>query len=239
MALLKQSFIQSINRALDNEYFSLTDFEVKFPDSGSELAFISFAHNKKYYFTIHEGSKLKGIAALTAVTKDSVVPITTECPGNYKTVEHHYHDSFDSCVYRISNWCANIREDLRTSSPVFKEIDDLKEQFEEHIKAHIENPEDPISISEKEAIAARFDALYAKFEELKERHDITEAQLRDIQKDFEIIKGNASQYPKGLWANLTSSRLISLLKKIATSPEGRKLMFEGAKKLLLGNGTST
>ncbi|MFZ2302737.1 MAG: hypothetical protein WAW10_12825 [Gallionella sp.] len=238
MALLKQSFIQSINRALDNEYFSLTDFDVKFPVSGDKLAFISFAHNTKYYFIIHEGSKLKGIAAITAATKDSVVPITTECPGNYKTIEEHYHESFDSCVYRISNWCKNIREDLRTNSPVFKEIDDLKQQFEEHIKAHIENPEDPISISEAAAISARFDTLYAKFEELKERHEITEAQLRDVKKDFEIIKGNASEYPKGLWANLTASRLVSLLKKIATSPEGRKLMFEGAKKLLLGNGPS-
>ena len=242
MALLKQSFIQSINQTLDNEYFSLGDFNIKYPDSGNTLALISFAHNEKYYFIIHEGSKLKGLAALTAsvgARAENVVPITTECTGDYKTVEENYHDSFDDCLSRISHWCRNVREDLRTSSPVFKEIDDLKQQFEEHIKSHIENPDDSISATEAEAIYARFDALYAKFEELKERHEITEAQLRDIQKDFKIIKENASQYSKGLWANLTSNRLVSLLKKIATSPEGRKLMFEGAKRLLLGNSTNT
>lgn len=239
MTLLKQSFIQSISRALDNEYFSYADFDVQFPDSGNALALISFAHSKKYYFKIHEGSKFRGIAALTAPHKDEIVPITTESPGDYKSVEQHYHDSFESCVYRISSWCKNIRDDLRVTTPIFKEIDDLKQQFEEHIKDHIENPEEPISSSEIEAISARFDALYAKFEELKEKHEITEAQLQGIQKDFKIIKDNASIYPKGLWANLTTNRLVSLLKKIAISPEGRKLMYEGAKKLLLGSGSDT
>jgi hypothetical protein len=236
MALLKRSFIQLINQALDNEYFSLADFNVEFPESGKKLAVITFAHNKKYYFMIHEGPEGKGLAALASMDSNTV-PITTECPGDYKTVEEHQHKSFNDCVRRISYWCKNIRDDLRTSMPAFKEIDDLKRQFEEHIKDHLENPEEPISAIEAEAISARFDALYQKFEELKEKHEITAAQLKDIQKDFEIIKSNASLYPKGLWANLTSSRLVSLLKKIAISPEGRKLMYEGAKKLLLGGGT--
>ncbi len=235
MAQLKQSFMQSINRALDNEYFSLADFNVKFPESGNELAVILFAHNEKYYFFIREGSEGNQVFALTAALTDrKVVPITTECPGDYKTVEVHQHKSFDNCIYRISRWCENIRDDLRANTPAFKEIDDIKKQFEEHLKDHIQNPEELFSAVEAEALSARFDELYKRFEELEDRHEITEAQLRDIQKEFEIIKGGTSQYPQGLWASLTSSRLVSLLKRMAMSPEGRKLMYEGAKKLLLG-----
>ena len=236
MALLKQSIIRQIHQELDNDYFSFTDFDITFPDSGHVLALITFAHNSKYFFRISEefkGSAITAFAASMHGDKERT-PATVECPGDYKMEETHFLKSIDDCVSRISTWCRNIQDDLRMRNPVFREIDELKAQFDAHIEEHISNPEEPISSAEVEAIAARFDDLYAKFEELKVRHEITEAQLRDIRKDFGIIKSNANQYPKGLWAKLTSSRLISLLKKVAMSSEGRKLMYEGAKQLLLG-----
>jgi len=224
--------MKSIYDALDNKIFSVDDFVVEFPKSGSVLAKIKFAHHNGYYFNIAEVQKVRGVAAMAALSSGVEIPATIECPGDYKRVEENRFESFDSCIVRIQRWCENIRSDLKTKMPVYKDLDELKHQFEQHINEHIRNPDEEISDSEVQKINEKFDALYAEFVKLSEEHKITQAMLEEIKKDFDIIKGNATQYSKGMWANLAKNRIVQVIKKIAGSPEGRKLMFEGAKRLL-------
>lgn len=233
MSQLKVSTMKSIYDALDNQIFSADDFVVEFPKTGSVLAKVKFAHNNDYYFHIAEVQKARGVAAtIASFTDDERIPATIECPGDYKRVEENRVGSFDSCISRIQRWCENIKADLKTKIPVYKDLDDLKRQFEQHISEHIKNPEDQLSEEEVRKINDKFDALYAEFVKLSEEHKITQSLLSEIKKDFEIIKGNATQYSKGMWANLAKNRIVQVIKKVAGSPEGRKLMYDGAKRLL-------
>jgi len=225
--------MKSIYDVLDNNIFSVDDFVIEFPNTGSVLAKIKFAHNNDYYFHITEAQKARGVAATIAAYSDSVrVPATVECPGDYKRVEENRFESFDFCINRIQRWCENIRSDLKTKIPIYKDIDDLKRQFEQHINEHIQNPDEQISDEEVQKINEKFDALYAEFVKLSVEHKITQGLLNEIKRDFDIIKGDATQYSKGMWANLAKNRIVQVIKKVAGSPESRKLMFEGAKRLL-------
>lgn len=233
MSQLKTSTMKSVYDALDNNIFSSDDFIVEFPKTGSVLAKIKFAHNSDYYFHIAELQKARGAATTLAALSDYVtVPGTIECPGDYKRVDENRHESFYSCIIRIKRWCENIRADLNTKIPVYKDLDELKRQFEQHINEHIQNPDEQMSDEEVKKISEKFDALYAEFARLSEEHKITQSVLGEIKKDFEIIKENATQYSKGMWANLTKNRIVQVIKKVAGSPEGRKLMYDGAKRLL-------
>ena len=219
--------------ALDNDVFSADDFIVEFPENGNVLAKIKFLHGGDYYFHITELPKSKGVAATMAVLSgEEKVPATIECPGDYKKIEENKFDSFDVCVRRIRNWCVNIRSDLKTRFPVYKDLEDLKSQFDQHIQEHIKNPDDMITAEEVEKINQKFDALYAEFVTLSDEHKITKMLLAEIKKDFDTIKGNATQYSKGIWAQLAKNKIMSVIKKVGGSPEGRKLMYEGAKRLL-------
>lgn len=234
MSQLKASTMKSVYDALDNQIFSADDFIVEFPKTGSVLAKIHFAHNNDYYFHIAELQKKSlGIAAtLAAIADDVIVPGTIECPGDYKRVEEKRFESFNSCIIRIRGWCENIRADLKTKIPVYKDLDELKRQFEQHVNEHIQNPDEHMSEEEVKKMNEKFDALYAEFVKLSEEHKITQDLLGEIKRDFEIIKGNATQYSKGMWAKLTKNRIVQVIKKVAGSPEGRKLMYDGAKRLL-------
>lgn len=232
MSQLNASAIKCVYDALDNKLFSSDDFVVEFPKTGNTLAKIKFAHNNNYYFHIVEAPKVRGIAAIATLSDDTRVPATIECPGDYKRVEENRFESFDSCIYRIQHWCENIRTDLTTKIPVYKDINDLKRQFEQHINEHIQNPDEPISEEEIQKIYEKFDTLYAEFVKLSEEHKITQGVLAEIQKDFEIIKENATQYSRGMWAQLAKNRIVQVIKKVGGSPEGRKLMYDGAKRLL-------
>jgi len=224
--------MKSIYEALDNKIFSVDDFMVEFPNADRILAKIRFIHNNDYYFHITEVSKSEGIAAIVALSKDVKVPATIESPGDYKKVEVNRFESFDSCINRIINWCENIRLDLCTRFPVYKDLDELKRQFDQHIQEHIHNPSDLVSVEELNRINEKFDTLYAEFVKLSEEHKITKGLLDEIKRDFETIKANATQYTKGMWANLAKNRIVQIIKKVGGSPEGRKLMYDGAKRLL-------
>nr|MDH4482212.1 hypothetical protein [Rhodoferax sp.] len=78
------------------------------------------------------------------------------------------------------------------------------------------------------------DSFTERMKKLEEEHSITQAQLNELVSVIEGIKSNAESLPKGIWAGLTKNRMVSILKKIAISPEGRKFALEAAEKFLLG-----
>lgn len=231
MAKVKQSVIETIYKALDNKYFTIADFDINF-ESKDEIVLIRFKHRKGFFFVIKEQFVRPGGIAAMATLEGKHVPATIEAPGDFKAEESHHFDSFEACIKRIPTWCKNIYEDLRSKSLLADEFDDLRQKFEEHINEHLTEPESSFSIDEVEILQARFEELYRQFQDLFEKHLITEEALKEIKGEFETIKQNARDLNKGLWANLTKNKMIRVLKMLGTSKDARNLMFEGAKKLL-------
>ena len=141
---------------------------------------------------------------------------------------------FDECIHRIPNWCKNLRKELQASSPELKELRELQEDLERRFQQHIEDPESHFSTEELEQVYRNLDSFAERMKKLEEEHSITQAQLNELVSVIEGIKSNAESLPKGIWAGLTKNRMVSILKKIAISPEGRKFALEAAEKFLLG-----
>jgi hypothetical protein len=119
---------------------------------------------------------------------------------------------------------------------VLDEFDDLRAQFDKHIKEHLEDPEAPFTAEELDRINKKFDELYQQLAALAAKHEVTEKELNQVKRQFDLLKQNAGDYPKGMWANLAKNRLITALRKVAASKEAEKLMYEGARKLLGWDG---
>jgi hypothetical protein len=235
MPRLNKTKLNEVLSHLDNQHFTLSDFDVEFPDHGDYYVSVTFRHNTQYFFRISEGSSsFSAIAALTSGAERKTKPITHESPGDFKATQAQSFETFDECVHRIPSWCSNLRTELRASSPDLQELRELHEDLERRFQQHIEDPESHFSTEELEQVYKNLDSFAERVKQLEEEHSITKAQLNELIAGIEGIKSNAASLPKGMWAGLTKNRMVSIFKKIAMSPEGRKFALEAAEKFLLG-----
>jgi len=225
MARLKKSTIEQIYNQLAQGPFTTGDFILTFPDQGENLVFIEFRHNPEYNFCIYESTPLGQVLAPKK-------PTVQERPGEFKTTESKVYDSFDMCIYRISSWTENIKKDLKASIPAFDDFEKLRAEFENYIAGNMTDPERPFNAEQLSAIEKKFAELTERFEELEAKHIVTEEQLEIVREELSEIQASSSQYPKGVWAKLSSSRLAQLSVKLAKTNEARQLMLAAAKKLL-------
>lgn len=238
MPRLNKTKLNEVFSYLENKHFTRSDFEVEFPDQGNYYVSITFRHNEKYYFHIgEESSTYTSIAAITGGVEREKKPQIHESPGDFKAKQSQSFSTFDECIRRIPVWCNNLNTELRAGNPELKELKELQEDLERRFQQHIEDPESYFSPEEIERIYQNLDAFAERMKKLEEEHSITKAQLDELVSGIEGMKVNAESLPKGVWAGLTRNRVISVIVKIATSPEGRKLALEAAEKLLLGNKT--
>lgn len=238
MPRLNKTKLNEVFLYLENRHFTRSDFEVEFPDQGDYYVSITFRHNNKYYFHIgEESAPFASIAAITGSVEREKKPQIHESPGDFKSKHSQSFDTFDACIRRIPVWCNNLNTELRAGNPELKELKELQEDLERRFQQHIEDPESYFSPEEIERVYQNLDAFAERMKKLEEEHAITKAQLDELISGIEGMKDNAASLPKGIWAGLTKNRVISVLVKIATSPEGRKLALEAAEKFLLGNKT--
>lgn len=239
MAKIKQVIIEQIYRQLDGNFFSIPDFEVKFPDDSNVYLEIFFRHDPSYFFTVSEEYESQsGFAGFVGQLDRKKKPHTKEAPGNFKAVEWHVHSDFDAALSRIDTWCKNLNGELRAKTPALKELEALRAQFDERFSADVTDPENRFTPDELTSLAQKFDLLQEKLTSLEELHQITKQELDAALIDIKSIKDNAANLPKGLWAKITKSRIVALMGRVASSPEGRKFMLEAAEKLLLSNDSA-
>lgn len=235
MSRLNKAKQNEVISYLNNKNFTLSDFEIEFPDQGDFYVSVVFRHDPKYYFRIgEEYSSLSAVIAISSGADRKAKPRTYEAPGEFKAKQIESCETFDDCILRIPIWCSNLSTELHASSPQLNELRELQEELETRFQQHIDDPESHFSPEELDRVYRTLDSLAEQIKTMEEDHAITKAQLNELISGIEGIKSNAASLPKGIWAGLTKNRLISLLKKIATSAEGRKLALEAAEKYLLG-----
>lgn len=235
MSRLNKTKLNEVLSYLDNRHFTLSDFEVEFPDQGNLYVSVTFRHSPNYFFRISEElGTLATIASYASGAERKARPQTFEAPGEFKAQQVHQCSTFDECIQRIPTWCLNLFHELQARNPELNQLRELQAELESRFQQHIEDPESHFSKEELERVYQNLDSLAEKIRRMEEDHAITQAQLKDLLAGIDGAKGNAAFLPKGIWAGLTKNRLVSLFTKIATSPEGRKLALEAAEKFLLG-----
>ncbi|MDD2540992.1 MAG: hypothetical protein PHH28_08100 [Desulfuromonadaceae bacterium] len=241
MPQLKQSFIKEISDAIDRSCFTLADFQVEFPDSGSTLMKIFFKYNNNYRFIVYEKAESEtinikeGYSVMPKIREEKRKWVTTyllEAPSDYKAVDEEPIYSLDEIPKKIPQWCVNIHKELSIPINSSDNFEKFREELEELIKNDIDDETAKFNPDEIENLAKKIDSLFEKFEELKERNVLTEAELKKVKEQLEEVKSSSKTYPKGVWARVTNNRLIRIIVDFTKSKEGRELITDGIKEML-------
>lgn len=224
--MLRKAVQEKIVKTLDSSCFTASDFQIDTPANGDPLLQMTFRHHLGYSYIMKERIEKDANGDRVSVF------YVTVSPGDHKLQETDNFYEFSDVIKSITAWCRNIKSELRATIPVFDDVDMLREKIEEHIKAHVEDPEGKFDASELQDIREKFEALYATLEELKEHKKVTEAELNKLKKELQAIQEDAKYYPKGTWLKTASNKIFGTLTKIAASKEGRGIITDSARKLI-------
>lgn len=220
MSQLKPSFTREIRDALENSKFTLSDFEIEYPETGRNLLRITFIHKPGYSFLLTEEYRQLEYAYIAKMI-----------PGEFKLQESS-QISLGGAVDEIPKWCENIRRDLYALAPKIDPLEQLRQQLHRNLDELVSNPEEYFSQNELDLVDERFNRLYADIADLKEDYALTKQQLAALKKEIEEFKQSARAYPKGIWARITSNKLVKTAGSIVNSTEGRKFLFQQIQRAL-------
>jgi len=239
MSQLKPSFINEIRLSLEKSRFTTDDFELELPKSGNVLAKISFLHKPEYFLALLEEQKREQVTTeqkyLYSTRTEYVTHVELSVrtvPGAFKLRQDTDISELGEVLKIIPKWCDSIRDDLYALMPAPDPLEELRQQFKSKLDEIVNEPNTFFSEEELAVVDKRFDQLYEEISQLREQHSLTKQQLDAIQKEIEEFKKSARAYPKGIWAKITSNKLLKTTGQILNSPEGRALMFQGIRRVL-------
>lgn len=243
MSQFKPSFVKEIYDSLRNSCFSIHDFEVELPSKGKVLLNIRFKHKSNYCLTVSEETETSvseytdSFATLISPTRKEkntyTVHYVSMCPGEYKLNERVPLSGIREVTSLIPKWCNYINDDISARLDIGDGFESLREQLEELISTSVTDESEMFTGDELDKVKEKLDHLYSKFEELKEKNLLNEAELKKIKSQLAEAKDKAHSYPKALWARVTNNKILQTLGDFAKSKEGRELVLEGIKKLFL------
>lgn len=244
MPQLKPSFIAELKSSFEGSTFTGADFEFDFPDRGNPLVKVKFLHKPEYLLLCSEIEKQERVTVsrkFTLETLDetrrySIIQVTIT-PGEYKARDEIEISKLGELTEIVPKWCDYIRADLYALAPKIDPLKELREKFNTDIESGIDDPEAFFSESEVNAIGKKFDEMLSQLNQLKDEFSLTKQQLDEVRKEVEHFKSSAKKLPKGIWAKVTSNKLVQTFGKFINTPEGRKFLFDQAKRLLGGEST--
>ena len=219
MGILRKTFQREVFDILDSSVFTASDFEVSFGDSEQNefLIMIKFISNPEYIYGIYRSS-----AGGNWVRRK---------PGDFENEdEKGPYSKLSDTLIGIPDWCEEVRNELKASQPLYSEIDKLREIIEEHIKG--KNSDDEFSVEEISILRNKLEQLEKRVVNLEKDKVITETQLEEFKAGMNQVKEDLEYYPKKTWIRTASNKLLHIVMAIGKSKEGRRLLEDGAKKLI-------
>lgn len=243
MSQLKPSFVKDIFASLESARFTGDDFTIDLPKSGRVLAKITFKHKADYGLVLTEEDKEDQVTIKTNYDLQSRTErrrytsyFVKMIPGEFKTEAVTEVDSPGDLLRMIPQWCDHIRTDLYALAPRPDPIEELRKKLEADVDRMVDEPGAYFSEKEIQAVDTRFDELFAKISEMREQFLLTKQQLELLQREFAEFKQSARVYPKGLWAKITSNKLVKATGRFINTPEGRQFLFQQLRRAIGGDG---
>ena len=84
----------------------------------------------------------------------------------------------------------------------------------------------------RDELRKKFKELESRVVKLEQDKIITETQLKAFQDGVWQISSDVEYYPKKTWLKTAPNKLVQLVVAIGKSSEGRKIIADGARKLL-------
>jgi len=219
MSTLRKTIQREVLSILDEGIFTADDFSVVFGDTEDEswLVNITFNHEPSFQFNIGSENSIG----------NHHVEIS---PGAIHDTEYHDY-SFEDALAEIDDWCYSIREELKATKPVYRELDELRVLIEEQLSTSLSDSEE-FSVPEINELREKLSALSSRVEDLEKENIITQKQLDEFKRGMHVIDEGIEIYPKKTWLKTATNKLVMVVASVGKSQEGRKILAEGARKLL-------
>ena len=219
MGKLRRTIQRQVQESLDSSVFTSEDFTVGFGDPNHDqwLVYITFIHDEEFTFGI--GGKSVGLG-------HHVI----RSPGEVQQKETSW-ESFDAAVALIPEWAREIRNELRASKPIYKELDELKGLINEQLQQSVDDTEE-FTVEEINTLRQKFKELQSRVENLERDNLITKKQLDEFKSGLAEVDEEMDYYPKQTWLKTASNKLVKVITSIGKSQEGRKILADSARKLI-------
>lgn len=218
MPKLRTAVIDNILRHLELTDFGVMGFTPEFPDKGDYLCVISFSAEPKYQIKFEE----------VMAGKISV----RQSPGVYKNNDARVLDNLDSAIAMIADWSQRIREELIATSRKKESIEDIAETVDRYIKEKVSEPDVRFSSQELNDVRDRLSRLEERFAELLDSEEITKPELEKLKNVTNSANYDAQVFTKRVWYKTSFSKILSTVKTIVLSKEGRDILSGVVKKQL-------
>lgn len=217
MPKLRHSVIETILTRLETSRFGLAAYKAEFPDRGDTLFRITFTPDPTYTLELSESRNTIWLNMI---------------PGEFKTRDTVNCESIDTAISLIGIWTSNISSELIALGCKRPSIDDIVNTIDSYINEKITEPDTKFDQSEIEQLKTRLANLENKFNELLSATEITKTEHQNIKRDIDSAVKDVTIYSKRVWYKTSMAKVLSTVKAIATSKEGRDLIATAAKKAL-------
>ena len=243
MPLLRPSFINQIQTSLDESCFTAADFQIDYPDKGRVLVRIRFRYAPQYEFTIQEKSSTEtvevsdlhmSLAGIRRERRRVEQILAIERPGKYKVEEVTEIGEMYEAPGRVGEWCSNIKADLVATKKYEDPLADLRTEIGQQFDENIRNPDETFTVDELETVRSQLDSLVDRFRKLEENRDLTKEQLDALEAELSEIKESARYVPRGVWARISSNKIMQILADYVRSKAGRALFLDTIGKTIAG-----
>ena len=232
MPQIRQTSIQTVLDALTETRFGLLGFNVSFPETEA-LVKIKFAGDQASFFYISTARNFNLLMqkTLTSEKPDDILEIYMS-PGEYKTDDTFTRRTFDECVQLIQPWAKRIYDDLRAQGKDLTDHDVFRETLNSFINNEIKDEKSRFTTEEVQDFYAKLDELTSRLQEMEKNQEITKQELAKLEQALMNAKDDLPVMTKAMWYRTAASKVWDVMQKVTSTPEGRQIMAEGAKKLL-------
>ena len=210
--------MQKLLRELEATRFGLVNFDVKFPDDAATLVNITFLGAR--------GAALR----MSEVAQEKLYVICA--PGEFKSEDKFVVKTFDEALDTIQPWARRIHEDLRVRATDLAELSNFRNILDAHLQQHVPDEQSPFSNAEVNELDEKLSSLEQRLAEMEAKHLITEKELKDLKNVVSEARKDLPAMSKGTWYRTAGGKLWEVMKKAASTNDGRQVLADAAKKLL-------
>jgi hypothetical protein len=218
LAEIRLATLREIEEILDTSYFTKHSFQIDSRPDKHPFLVVTFLPELKYTY------------ALSCFDQNSF--LTKESPGEHLlNAEDFTYNSFHEVKQSLRKWTERIKQDLDAGSAPTDDFDQFLDRLRSGVFADASDAPGKFTDKEISDLREKLDALQASVESQAERINATEEELARFQSELAAIKEDLATMPRAIWKQVASNKLLRSVKDFLGTPEGRKLVADGIKKL--------
>jgi hypothetical protein len=196
------------------------NFDVLYPKTGQKLMKISLRGYPQFHFTIGGGG---GNPSRLFVE---------EAPGAVLKKETTGALEINDVLHYLHGWARRLPDEIEAEKGSDQDLERLLARLESEIEEHVPNPDAHFAPREIADLRTRLESLGQRFEQMQKENSITKTELAELKRLITQSSKDLPALPKATWYRAAVSKIVTVLRKIVGTKEGREFIASAAKKLI-------